>query len=62
MVMDVMRINQGHINQCPIIDEETNADATRFFDLLKNSNEILWDGCINYRSLHKCSPSSQIMG
>ena len=31
MVMDAMRINQGHVGQYPIIDEEPNADATSFF-------------------------------
>jgi len=31
MVMDAMRMNQGHVNQCPIVDEESNADATMFF-------------------------------
>jgi hypothetical protein len=39
MVMDAMRINQRHISQCPIIDEEPNANTTKFFDLLKDSNE-----------------------
>jgi len=43
MVMDVMRINQGHTDQCPIIDEEPNVDATKFFYLLKDSNESLWE-------------------
>ena len=41
MVMEVMRINQGHANQCPTIDEEPNADASRFFDLLKDSDKPL---------------------
>jgi hypothetical protein len=27
----VIRMNQSHVGQCPIIDEEPNADATRFF-------------------------------
>ena len=31
MVMDAMRMNQGHGSQCPIIDEEHNAEATRLF-------------------------------
>ena len=30
MVMDVMRMNQGHVNQCSIIDEEHNIDEARF--------------------------------
>jgi hypothetical protein len=41
MVMDAMRINQGNVNQCPIVEEEPNADATRFFDLLKGSDKPL---------------------
>jgi hypothetical protein len=36
MVINAMRMNQGHVDQYPIIDEELNADATRFFDLLKD--------------------------
>jgi len=47
MVMDAMRMNQSNVDQCSIIDEEPNADAARFFDLLKDSNEPLWDGCTN---------------
>jgi len=26
MVMDVMRMNQDYAGQCPIVDEEPNAD------------------------------------
>jgi hypothetical protein len=51
MVMDAMRMNQGNVNQCPIVEEESNADAARFFDLLKDSNEPLWDGCTNHNKL-----------
>jgi hypothetical protein len=51
MVMDAMRMNQGNVNQCPIIEEESNADTARFFDLLKDSNEPLWDGCTNHGKL-----------
>ena len=49
--MDVLRMNQGHVGQCPIIDEEFNADATKFFDLLKDSDEPLWDSCTNHSKL-----------
>jgi len=45
-VMDVMTMNQGHTGQCPIIYEEPNVDAGKFFDLLKDFDE----------PLHKCSP------
>jgi hypothetical protein len=41
MVMDAIRMNQGRDSQCPIVDEEPNADTTKFFDLLKDSNEPL---------------------
>ena len=51
MVIDAMRINQGNVSQCRIVEEEPNADATRFFDLLKDSDEPLWDGCINHNKL-----------
>jgi len=51
MVMDAMRMNQGNVSQCPIVEEEPNADAARFFDLLKDSDEPLWDGCTNHSKL-----------
>jgi hypothetical protein len=31
MVIDAMRMNQGNVSQCPIVEEELNADAARFF-------------------------------
>jgi len=40
MVMDAMKMNQGNGSQCPIAEEEPNADATRFFDLLKDSLQV----------------------
>jgi len=51
MVMDAMRMNQGNVSQCPIIEEEPNADATRFFDLLKDSDEPLWNDYMNHSKL-----------
>jgi hypothetical protein len=51
MVMDARRMNQGHDGQCPIIDEEPNVDTTIFFDLLKDSDELIWDGCTNHNKL-----------
>jgi len=51
MVMDAMRMNQGNVSQCPIVEEKPNADAARFFDLLKDSDEPLWDGCTNHNKL-----------
>jgi len=41
MVMDAMRMNQGNVSQCPIVEEEPNADAARFFDLLKDSRQTI---------------------
>ena len=49
--MDVMRMNQGDVGECSIVDKETNADATKFFDLLKDFNKPLWNGCINHSKL-----------
>jgi hypothetical protein len=51
MVMDAIRMNQGHTNQCSILDEEPNVDATRLFHLLKDYDKSLWDGCINHSKL-----------
>ena len=36
MVMNAMRMNKSYASQCPIIDEEPNADVVRFFYLLKD--------------------------
>ena len=41
MVMDVMRMNQDHVGECLIIDEEPNANTTSFFDILKDYDELL---------------------
>jgi hypothetical protein len=51
MVIDAMRMNQGNVSQCPIVEEELNADAARFFYLLKDSDEPLWNGCTNHSKL-----------
>jgi hypothetical protein len=51
MVMDAMRMNQGNVSQCPIVEEEPNVDAARFFDLLKDSDEPLWDDYTNHSKL-----------
>ena len=39
IVMDVMRMNQGYVSQCQVVDEEPNADMARFFYLLKDSDK-----------------------
>jgi hypothetical protein len=59
MVLDMMRIKVMTVN---VQYEEPKANMTMFFDLLKHSDEPLWDDCTNhnklYRLLHMCSPSS----
>jgi hypothetical protein len=35
MIMDAMRMNQGDVRDCSIINEKPNADASRFFDLFE---------------------------
>jgi len=51
MVMNAMRMSEGNASEFPNIKEEPNADAARFFDLLKDSDEPLWDGCTNHSKL-----------
>jgi hypothetical protein len=41
----------GNVSQRPIVEEEPNADAKMVFDLLKYSDEPLWDGCTNHNKL-----------
>jgi len=50
-VIDAMRMSEGNVRECPIVEEEPNADAARFFDLLKDSDEPLWDSCMNHIKL-----------
>jgi len=47
MVMDAMRMNQSYASKYSIVDEEPNTNAARFFDLLKDYDESLWDECTN---------------
>jgi len=51
MVMDAMKMNQGHVNQYRIIDEEPNAYSARFFDFLKDIEKPLWDDYTNHSKL-----------
>jgi len=51
MVIDAMRMSEGNVRECSIVEEEPNADATRFFDLLKDSDEPLWDDYTNHKKL-----------
>jgi hypothetical protein len=41
MMMNVIRINHGYSSENSYIDEESNVDAARFFELLKDSDEPL---------------------
>ena len=50
MVMDAVRINQDHADQCPIIDEEHNAYTTKIFNILKIS-KIIMASCTNQSKL-----------
>ncbi|KAL9362616.1 hypothetical protein Peur_045401 [Populus x canadensis] len=51
MVMDATRMSEANVRECPIVEEEPYADAARFFDLLRDSDEPLWDGCTNHSKL-----------
>jgi hypothetical protein len=51
MFMDAMRMNQDRVGQRTFVDEEPHADTTMFFYLLKDSNELLQDDCINHNKL-----------
>jgi hypothetical protein len=44
-------MNQSVGDGCSIVDEESNANATGFFYLLKNFDEPLWDGCTDNSKL-----------
>jgi hypothetical protein len=61
-----MRMNQSHVNQYPIVDEEPNANTARFFfifwKIMTNHYGIAAQITVNYQSLHRCLPSSQIIG
>ena len=41
IAIDAMRMNQDYNGQCLIVNKELNANTTRFFNLLKNSDESL---------------------
>jgi hypothetical protein len=51
MIMNAIRMNQGYGGEYLIIDEEPNINATKFFDLLKDFNEPLWNRCTNHSKL-----------
>jgi len=65
MVMNVIRMNQDDINECSIVDEESNVDTTIFlvfWKILRYYYEMDTQIIVNYQSLYMRSPSSQIMG
>jgi len=46
MIMDVIRMDHNYSGEGShniLLHEKPNVDATRFFELLKYSNELLWD-------------------
>ena len=51
IVMDAMRMNQSYASKYSTVAEEPNIDATRFFDLLKDYDEPLWDERTNHSKL-----------
>jgi len=51
MMINAIRINQSYVGHWSIIDDEPNTDATKFFDLLKDFDKSLWDGCTNHSKL-----------
>jgi hypothetical protein len=51
MMVNAMIINHGYSSEGLCVDKELNVDATRFFKLLKDSDELLWNECTNYSKL-----------
>ena len=54
IVMDKIRMNHGYSGEGSrniILKEEPSVDATRFFELLKDFDELLWDGCTTTNKL-----------
>ena len=41
MVMNAITMNHSYLGECLIIDEESYVYTTKFFNLLKDSNELL---------------------
>jgi hypothetical protein len=51
MMIDTIKINYGYSGESSRVDEESNIDAVRCFELFKDFDESLWDGCTNYSNL-----------
>jgi len=52
--MNAMRMNKYYLSKGShniLLDEESNIDVVRFFELLKDSNESLWDECTTHSKL-----------
>ena len=49
--MDAIRMNQDYADECLIVDEKPNIDIARFFEVLKDFDEPLWDEGINHNKL-----------
>jgi len=43
MMVSAMIINHGYSSEGLRVDKELNVDATSFFELLKDSDELLWN-------------------
>jgi len=51
-VMVAMRMSQDYNGSHNIpLDEEPKIDAIRFLKILKDYNELLWDGCTTHINL-----------
>jgi hypothetical protein len=51
MTINTMRMNQSYVGHWLIIDDEPNTDTTKFFELLKDFDKLLWDACTNHSKL-----------
>ena len=49
--MNAKRLNHDYPNEGPRVEEVLNFDTTRFFELLKDYDESLWDRCTNHCKL-----------
>ena len=58
--MDAMRMGEGIVSECSIIEEETYADVVRFSDTMKEFDKPLWDGCTNHSKLSAVAQVSTI--
>lgn len=45
MIKEAIRMNDGDVCEYLIMNKEPNTDSSKFFNLLKDSNELLWNKC-----------------